>query len=174
MRYPRGNSATRADLPQSVGWPNVEPFASRELLSGSHLALLNFGPSLPQVVEAGARSGATVIDMRWVKPIDEDKIRALANTHDHLICIEDNVAAGGAGSAVLEFVSRESLDMSISRLAYEDIFIEHGRQVDQRALPIERLALPTVEPRQRPAVANEVRTPPLSLASTESDNKLPS
>ena len=77
---------------------------------GSGVAILNFGVLLDQALAAGEALDATVVDMRWVKPLDEAVILSLAAQHQCLITFEENAIAGGAGSGVAEFLTREGVN----------------------------------------------------------------
>ena len=72
---------------------------------GTGIAILNFGVLLDQALAAAEALGATVVDMRWVKPLDEAMILSLVEQHDLLITLEENAVAGGAGSGVAEFLA---------------------------------------------------------------------
>ena len=69
---------------------------------------------------------ATVVDMRFVKPLDEDLIKQLSATHNQIITLEENAIAGGAGSSVNEFLAENKILISITNLGIQDEFIEHG------------------------------------------------
>jgi 1-deoxy-D-xylulose-5-phosphate synthase len=69
---------------------------------------------------------ATVANMRFVKPLDAELIRALANEHSAFVTVEENVVAGGAGSAIAEFLAREGLTIPVLNLGLPDRFIDHG------------------------------------------------
>lgn len=124
IRFPRGKSPVekfKSDTQQEVGKANV-------VREGFDVAILAFGPMLEKALEAGGALDATVVDMRFVKPMDKDLIRELAKSHKKLITIEDNVVSGGAGSAVAEFIHNEKLDVSLDIIGLPDEFGEHGSQ----------------------------------------------
>ncbi|MFY9244133.1 MAG: transketolase C-terminal domain-containing protein, partial [Polaribacter sp.] len=98
--------------------------------------ILNFGALFVEAMKAGEELDATVVDMRWVKPLDEELILELASSHDLLITLEENAVAGGAGSAVAELLSRNDIPCPIKHFGLADCFIEHG---DQSALRKESL-----------------------------------
>ena len=79
-------------------------------------------------IKAGNELGATVIDMRFIKPLDEDLIIKIANTNKKLISIEDNTVTGGAGSAINELLQREKIRTPLSILGVPDRITEHGSQ----------------------------------------------
>ena len=114
IRFPRGKSLVeefKNDTQQKVGKANV-------VREGLDVAILAFGETL----------NATIVDMRFVKPMDKDLIRKLSKSHKKLITIEDNVVSGGAGSSVAEFIHNEKLDVSLDIIGLPDEFGEHGSQ----------------------------------------------
>ena len=101
----------------------------RRRSSGSKLprvAILAFGSMLKPALEAAEEIDATVINMRFVKPMDEDLIREMANTHDLIVTIEENVIAGGAGSGVAEILQQSGLTLPMIQMGLPDRFIDHG------------------------------------------------
>ncbi|GAB2887625.1 1-deoxy-D-xylulose-5-phosphate synthase [Microbulbifer echini] len=127
VRYPRGTGMGTAleeemrELPVGKG---------RLLREGSNVAILNFGTMLSPAMAAAERLGATVADMRWVKPLDEALIDELADSHQLLVTIEENTIAGGAGSAVLEYLNASARTMPVLQLGLPDQIIEHGKHQD--------------------------------------------
>jgi 1-deoxy-D-xylulose-5-phosphate synthase len=125
IRYPRGAGPgalieeAMTELPIGRGVV-VRP--------GQGVAILNFGALFSEAMTAGEELDATVVDMRWVKPIDETLILELAQSHDLLVTLEENVTAGGAGSAVAEFLSARDIDTPVRHFGIPDEFIEHGGQ----------------------------------------------
>jgi len=95
--------------------------------NGSGIAILNFGALLAPALEAAEALGATVADMRFVKPLDQDLIISLAEEHDLLVTLEENAIAGGAGSAVTEFLNSQNLIQPVLQLGLPDSFIDHGK-----------------------------------------------
>jgi 1-deoxy-D-xylulose-5-phosphate synthase len=100
---------------------------------GKRIALLAFGSMLAPALEAGVAFNATVVNMRFVKPLDEELVRELARTHELLITVEENVVAGGAGSAVNECLMAAGLPTRVVNLGLPDRFIEHGDHREQLA-----------------------------------------
>jgi 1-deoxy-D-xylulose-5-phosphate synthase len=92
---------------------------------GSKVAILNFGTLLGSALQAGEQLDATVVDMRFVKPLDKEMILSLANSHELLVTLEENSIAGGAGSAVSEFLAEQAVVMPILQLGLPDQFIDH-------------------------------------------------
>lgn len=129
VRYPRGQG-TGAELaplaPLAVG-------KARLCREGKRVAILNFGILLPEVEQAAAALDATVYDMRFVKPVDEDAIKQAAAEHELLVSVEENAIAGGAGSAVGEVLHSISSTTPLLMIGLPDSFIKHGSQEEIRA-----------------------------------------
>ncbi|CAC9535809.1 1-deoxy-D-xylulose 5-phosphate synthase (EC 2.2.1.7) [uncultured Gammaproteobacteria bacterium] len=124
VRYPRGTS-------------NIEDYISSELIKvgtakvvrqGANIVILGFGTMLEAAIEAGNVLNATVVDMRFVKPLDESLLIQLSKDHSQFISIEDNAANGGAGSAVSEFLHKNKLSTGLKILGLPDKFTEQGSQ----------------------------------------------
>ena len=130
VRYPRGEGIGVRIEPELVG---VEIGKGEVVREGRDIAILNFGVLLTEAEKAAETLNATVADMRWVKPLDTDLICDLAKTHSLLITVEENVVAGGAGSAVAEFLTEQGLDIEIRHVAIDDRFIDHASQGETRA-----------------------------------------
>jgi len=130
VRYPRGNGIGVSFDTEMQAYPVGK---ARTICSGERIALLNFGTLLPEVEKAAEQLKATVVDMRFVKPIDGDIISKLAATHELLVSIEENVIAGGAGSAVLEYLSAQTIFIPLLMIGLPDAFIKHGSQEQIRA-----------------------------------------
>lgn len=94
------------------------------------IAFLCFGTLIHSALKIAERLNATVVNMRFVKPIDETMIIEMANTHDLIITLEENVIAGGAGSAVLETLQAHQSSCPVLQLGIPDYFAEHGSQQD--------------------------------------------
>jgi 1-deoxy-D-xylulose-5-phosphate synthase len=128
VRYPRGTGIgavidkTMTELPIGKG------LLKRE---GSKVAILNFGTLLSSALQAADQLDATVADMRFVKPLDQELILELANSHDLLVTLEENSIAGGAGSAVSEFLAEQAVVMPILQLGLPDQFIDHANHQQQ-------------------------------------------
>jgi len=130
VRYPRGAGPGAAVDPALLTLPIGKAEVRRE---GKRIALLAFGSMLAPALEAGAAFNATVVNMRFVKPLDEELVRELARTHDLLVTVEENVVAGGAGSAVNECLMAAGLPTRVVNLGLPDRFIEHGDHREQLA-----------------------------------------
>jgi 1-deoxy-D-xylulose-5-phosphate synthase len=94
------------------------------------LALLAFGTMVAPAAAVAADLDATLVNMRFVKPLDEDMIAAIAARHAAIVTLEENVVAGGAGSAVLEFLQRIGSTIPVLQIGVPDSFIEHGSRED--------------------------------------------
>jgi 1-deoxy-D-xylulose-5-phosphate synthase len=128
VRYPRGTgpgvAIEREMTALAVGRADVR----REGRSG--LALLAFGPLVDAAIKIGERLDATVVNMRFIKPLDEELILQMATRHQALVTLEENVTAGGAGSAVGELLAAEGVAMPLMHIGIPDRFVEHGSRED--------------------------------------------
>jgi 1-deoxy-D-xylulose-5-phosphate synthase len=128
VRYPRGSgagvkpSAELRSLPLGKGEVRRESTAA----AGKRLAILAFGTLLYPALDVGELLNATVVNMRFVKPLDVDLLKAVAASHDYLVTIEDGAIMGGAGSACLEALIQLNINKPILQLGLKDEFIEHG------------------------------------------------
>jgi len=158
VRYPRGTGIGAAISETMTALPVGRGVQLRE---GSHVAILNFGVLLPEAWEAADQLEATLVDMRWAKPLDEDMIVNLAQSHDVLITVEENAVAGGAGAGVSELLASKGLDCPVRHVGIPDAFIEHASQGQNRmaaGLTAERIvALAQVEPAADPATLAGLR-----------------
>ena len=127
VRYPRGNG-TGAALPEIND--TIDIGKGKIIKQGENIAILNFGTTLGEATHAGEALNATVVDMRFVKPIDEALINELSANHQYLITVEDNSIAGGAGSAVNEYVLSQKKACRILNIGLPDSFIKHGTQAE--------------------------------------------
>ncbi len=123
VRYPRGTG------------PGVQPGDDLEALAlgkaevcrrGSRVAILAFGSCVGAALDAAETLDASVINMRFIKPLDEAAILAAANSHDRLVTVEEHALAGGAGSAVNEVLAAHRCRCPVLNLGIPDRFIEHG------------------------------------------------
>ncbi|MHB8535772.1 MAG: 1-deoxy-D-xylulose-5-phosphate synthase [Sulfuricaulis sp.] len=130
VRYPRGAGPGVAADPAMQALPLGKAEVRRQ---GQRVALLAFGSMVAPALEAGTAFDATVVNMRFVKPLDEEQVLELARTHDLLITIEENAVAGGAGSAVNECLLAAGLTTRVVNLGLPDQFIEHGDHREQLA-----------------------------------------
>ena len=125
VRYPRGNG-TGQKLPQINETIEIGKAVTR--YQGKDIALLGFGPILAEVLKVGEELNATVVDMRFIKPLDIDLLREIAQSHHTIVTIEDNAMAGGAGSAVNEYILNNALSVKVLNIGLPDQFIKHGTQ----------------------------------------------
>jgi 1-deoxy-D-xylulose-5-phosphate synthase len=130
VRYPRGTGPGAFITPGLDTLPVGKADIRRE---GRDVALLVFGSPLAAALEAAERLDATVVNMRYVKPLDEDCVLKLAASHRILATLEDNAVAGGAGSAVAEALMRHGNDAAVAMLGIPDRFIEHASREQQLA-----------------------------------------
>ncbi len=128
VRYPRGIGPGSLIEKSMV---EVQIGKGRIVRSGARTAILNFGTLLSAAFDAAEKLGASVVDMRFVKPLDEDLIRELAGTHELLVTVEENVIAGGAGTAVSEYLAAAAISIPILHLGIPDQFIDHGKHSQQ-------------------------------------------
>jgi 1-deoxy-D-xylulose-5-phosphate synthase len=132
VRYPRGagpgtsiqREMTAVPIGKGVVVREVKGFEAQ--VKKARVAILAFGSMVKPATEAGDELNAAVANMRFVKPIDEELIFRLATTHDYLVTIEENVVMGGAGSAVLESLEAQNLQVPVLQLGLPDHFVEHG------------------------------------------------
>jgi 1-deoxy-D-xylulose-5-phosphate synthase (EC 2.2.1.7) len=124
VRYPRGASLIKdytSDNTIEIGKANVARI-------GKKIAIFAFGTTLDQALIAGEDLDATVVDMRFIKPLDESLILDLSKTHQQLITIEDNAITGGAGSSVSELLHAHKINTTLTLLGLPDSFTEQGSQ----------------------------------------------
>jgi 1-deoxy-D-xylulose-5-phosphate synthase len=123
VRYPRGGGPGAAVDPALTVLPIGKAEVRRH---GRGIALLAFGCTLAPAEVVGTELGATVVNMRFVKPLDEALILELARSHDALVTVEDNAIAGGAGSGVAELLASNAIQVPIAQLGLPDAFLEHA------------------------------------------------
>ncbi len=130
VRYPRGSAGT-AEIQQSmtklpIGKANV-------IRSGKNVAILNFGTLLGYAKPVADELDATLVDMRFVKPLDTELLDELVLSHDRFITLEDNAITGGAGSAVSEYFALKGYTKPVKHIGIPDEFIKHGTQEEMYA-----------------------------------------
>jgi len=131
IRYPRGEGTGVALDPNLA---SLEIGKGQVVRQGTDVAILNFGVLLDQAVLAAERLNATVVDMRWVKPLDEALILSLIETHHCLLTLEENAVAGGAGSGVAEFLAQSGVSCAVRHIGIPDQFVAHAGQGECRQL----------------------------------------
>jgi 1-deoxy-D-xylulose-5-phosphate synthase len=123
VRYPRGAGIGAV---QQTGLEGL-PFGKGEIRrQGKGIAILAFGTLLHPALEAAQTLGATVVNMRWAKPLDTALLLQVARNHQALVTVEEGCTMGGAGSAVLEALAAADMAMPVLQLGLNDTFIEHG------------------------------------------------
>jgi 1-deoxy-D-xylulose-5-phosphate synthase len=130
VRYPRGSG------PNAAIEPGLEPLEIGKGVvrrQGGNVALLVFGVQLSEALKVGDALDATVVDMRFVKPLDEALVRQLAASHELLVTIEENSVMGGAGSAVSEFLAHAGLLKPVLHLGLPDYYVEHAKPAQMLA-----------------------------------------
>lgn len=125
VRYPRGSATGVTPNSQMTALPLGK---ARVVRHGKQLAVLAFGTLLHHASAVAEQLDATLVDMRFVKPLDLALLQQLSQQHSHLVTLEDNALAGGAGSAVNEAVAALGLSYQILNLGLPDHFIRHGSQ----------------------------------------------
>jgi len=124
VRFPRGVSHMEKFITDDV----IEIGKANIVRDGADIAIFSFGSLLDKALEAGESLNATVIDMRFIKPLDEKLIFTISKSHSKLISIEDNASAGGAGSAINELLQQNGIKTPLSIVGLPDTFSEHGSQ----------------------------------------------
>ena len=125
VRYPRG---TAGDAQVEKDMIQLELGKAKHIREGEKIAILSFGTLLGNAKSVADELNATLIDMRFIKPLDTELLASLAQEHTLFVTLEDNAIMGGAGSAVNEFVQANKLDIKILNLGIPDEFIKHGTQ----------------------------------------------
>ena len=133
VRYPRGSgTGAKYDMTDET----IEIGTSLTVLNSNEkeVIILSFGTLLKSALEAGENLNATVVDMRFIKPLDEKLISEINNVYRLIVTLEDNVTAGGAGSGVNEKLIELNSNSKILNLGLPDEFVEHGDQEQQKVL----------------------------------------
>ncbi len=123
VRYPRGAGAGVATQASLEGLPFGKGEIRRQ---GNGIAILAFGTLLYPALQAAEALGATVVNMRWAKPLDTELLLQVAKTHQALVTVEEGAIMGGAGSAVVEALHAHGVAVPVLQLGLSDQFIEHG------------------------------------------------
>lgn len=123
VRYPRGSGVGATVTPALTSLDIGKAELRR---TGKKVAVLAFGSMLKPALEAAERCDASVVNMRFVKPLDTAMIAAMAASHDALLTVEENSLMGGAGAAVMEYLQAQGICKPITCLGLPDRFIEHG------------------------------------------------
>ena len=123
VRYPRGMGP---GVPVQKDFTELPLGRAEVRRQGRRLAILAFGSMVTPAMAAGEALDATVVNMRFVKPVDADLIRELAATHEAFVTVEEHVVMGGAGSACLEALAEAGLTRPVQMLGLPDRYIDHG------------------------------------------------
>ena len=128
VRYPRGSGP---GVPVEPEMKAVEVGKAKVIRQGKRIAILAFGSPVYDALEVGEQLDATVVNMRFVKPIDQALIIDIAKAHDCIVTVEDNVVMGGAGSAVNEVLAVSRIPVCIKNLGLPDHYLDHATREEQ-------------------------------------------
>lgn len=123
VRYPRG-SGTGVSAGEDLA--TIELGKARVVREGNQLAILSFGSTLAAAQSVAEQLDASLVDMRFIKPLDEELIQKLAKTHSRFVTVEDNAIMGGAGSAVCEYLHKQHIQADVLQLGLPDRYQEHA------------------------------------------------
>jgi 1-deoxy-D-xylulose-5-phosphate synthase len=131
VRYPRGagigsETAGQALEPLPLGKGRIVRSISEQQIPNKKIAFVCFGPLLYNALPVAEELNAAVIDMRFVKPLDEELLMNIARTHDALVFVEDSAVKGGAGSACLEVLADQNIQIESMQIGLPDEYVEHG------------------------------------------------
>jgi 1-deoxy-D-xylulose-5-phosphate synthase len=131
VRYPRGTGPGKT-VETAM---HVLPIGKAEVVKrGNGVAILAFGSCLEASAEVAARIGASLVNMRFVKPLDADIIIEMAHSHHLLVTVEENAVSGGAGSGVNELLAASGITFNVLNIGIPDVYIEHGSRPDCLAM----------------------------------------
>jgi 1-deoxy-D-xylulose-5-phosphate synthase len=130
VRYPRGKGPGATIQEEMTALPIGKAEVRRR---GQRIALLAFGSMVAPAMEVAEDFDATVVNMRFVKPLDEELILKIADSHEFLVTLEDNVVPGGAGSAVSECLSANARQVQMLHVGLPDALIETGSREEMLA-----------------------------------------
>jgi len=136
------------------------------VLSGSNVGILNFGALLGEAAFIAKQEGYSLCDMRWIKPLDTELITKECANMRLLVTLEDGCKAGGAGSAVIEWLAANNIHTPVLQLAIEDKFVEHasrGQQLTQNGLDATTIKAAIKARLSTLAAPNSAVTPPLTV-----------
>ena len=131
VRYPRG---TGPGAPVNPNMIEIPLGTAKILREGNSIAILAFGSPVYDALKAGEQLDATVVNMRFVKPLDENMIKEMAANHDYIITVEDNAVMGGAGSAVNEVLAKNEIKVCTKNLGLPDRFLDHATREEQLSI----------------------------------------
>jgi len=130
VRYPRGKGPGVDTDSEMQALPIGEAVVRRQ---GKSVAILAFGSMVSVALDAANTLDCTVVDMRFIKPLDTRTVHTMAEQHELLVTLEENVISGGAGSAVNEFLASEDYRLPVLNLGLPDHFLEHGKPAQMLA-----------------------------------------
>ncbi len=130
VRYPRGNGTgeTLPSVDETIPLGKGRIILESEEQQEQKIAILSFGTMLAEAKKAASELSATLVDMRFVKPLDETLINKLHANHDVLVTVEDNAISGGAGSGVNEYLLAQGKAVRVLNIGVSDHFVKHGTQ----------------------------------------------
>ncbi|WP_308874187.1 transketolase C-terminal domain-containing protein [Thiothrix subterranea] len=128
VRYPRGKGI---GIEPQTAMQAIPLGKALKLRTGHGIAIVLFGSLLPEAQAAATELNATLVNMRFVKPLDKAMLRELAQSHELLVTLEDNAVMGGAGSAVNEYLHEAGLMVEVLNLGLPDQYIEHAQREEQ-------------------------------------------
>ena len=138
VRYPRGNAVGVTLEPLHA----LELGKSKLIREGKKIAILNFGTLLPNALKVAEKLNATVVDMRFIKPLDVTRISEIAKTHELVVTLEENAIQGGAGSAVAEVLHVQQHNVKLLQLGIPDFFVPPGSQAEMlTALKLDEIGI---------------------------------
>jgi 1-deoxy-D-xylulose-5-phosphate synthase len=131
VRYPRGagvgsETTGQALEPLPLGKGHIVRSISGQQMPNKKIAFVCFGPLLYNALPVAEELNATVLDMRFVKPLDEELLINIARTHDALVFVEDSAVKGGAGSTCLEVLADQNIQIESMQIGLPDEYVEHG------------------------------------------------
>ncbi|NOX09530.1 MAG: 1-deoxy-D-xylulose-5-phosphate synthase [Gammaproteobacteria bacterium] len=129
VRYPRGQGPGTEIIDELQDIDIGKAIITRQ--GNSKIAILSFGSLLNNALDAADKLDLTVVNMRFIKPLDETLLISIATEYEILVTLEDNVIAGGAGSAVNELLAKKQLNIPVLNLGLPDIFVEHASREQQ-------------------------------------------
>ena len=138
VRYPRGNAVGVTLEPLHA----LELGKSKLIREGKKIAILNFGTLLPNALKVAEKLNATVVDLRFIKPLDVTRISEIAKTHELVVTLEENAIQGGAGSAVAEVLHVQQHNVKLLQLGIPDFFVPPGSQAEMlTALKLDEIGI---------------------------------
>lgn len=138
VRYPRGNAVGVTLEPLHA----LELGKSKLIREGKKIAILNFGTLLPNALKVAEKLNVTVVDMRFIKPLDVTRISEIAKTHELIVTLEENAIQGGAGSAVAEVLHVQQHNVKLLQLGIPDFFVPPGSQAEMlTALKLDEIGI---------------------------------